>query len=50
MRAMHDALTAMKSGIHSTGLLLNFPEPREKVGFEDYYAEEARYAGAKVRD
>jgi 2-methylisocitrate lyase-like PEP mutase family enzyme len=50
MRAMRDALAAMKSGTHPTGLLLDFPELRKKVGFEDYYAEEARYAGARARE
>ena len=45
MKAMRDALAAMKEGRHPDGMLLDFAELREKVGFEDYYAEDDRYAG-----
>ena len=50
MRALRDALAAMASGQHPTGLLMDFSELRERVGFDAYYAEEARYAGARERD
>ena len=43
-------LAAMASGQHPTGLLMDFAELRERVGFDAYYAEEARYAGARERD
>jgi 2-methylisocitrate lyase-like PEP mutase family enzyme len=44
MRAMQDALAAFREGRHPEALL-SFAELREVVGFEDYYAEEARYLG-----
>ena len=50
MRALRDALAAMASGQHPTGLLMDFAELRARVGFDAYYAEEARYAGARERD
>lgn len=50
MRATRDALAALASGQHPTGLLMDFSELRERVGFDAYYAEEARYAGARERD
>jgi 2-methylisocitrate lyase-like PEP mutase family enzyme len=50
MRAMRDALAALRSGTHPTGLLLDFAELRERVGFDAYYAEEERYAGARGRE
>lgn len=50
MRAIRDALAAVASGQHPTGLLMDFSELRERVGFDAYYAEEARYAGARERD
>jgi 2-methylisocitrate lyase-like PEP mutase family enzyme len=43
MRAMRDALQAMKEGRHPQELL-DFAELRQVVGFDDYYAEEERYA------
>jgi 2-methylisocitrate lyase-like PEP mutase family enzyme len=43
MRAMRDALQAMKEGRHPQELL-DFAELRQIVGFDDYYAEEERYA------
>ncbi len=44
MRAMIAALDDMKAGRHPNDRLLTFAELRERVGFEDYYAEEERYA------
>jgi len=46
MRAMLDALAALKGQTHPDGLL-DFAELRQRVGFEDYYAQEAAYAGAR---
>jgi 2-methylisocitrate lyase-like PEP mutase family enzyme len=46
MRAMIESLDDMKAGRHPTGRLLGFAELRKRVGFEDYYAEEARYTAA----
>jgi 2-methylisocitrate lyase-like PEP mutase family enzyme len=52
MRAMRESLEIMKAGRHPTERLLDFAELRRIVGFDDYYAEEARYAapagGAKA--
>jgi 2-methylisocitrate lyase-like PEP mutase family enzyme len=45
MRAMTESLAEMKAGRHPSERLLDFAELRRIVGFEDYYAEEARYAG-----
>ena len=45
MRAMIGALTDMKAGRHPGERLLGFAELRERVGFEAYDAEAARYAG-----
>lgn len=45
MRAMQDALAAMKDGRHPDDRLLAFDELRRLVGFEDYDAEAARYGG-----
>ncbi len=42
MRAMEEALEAMKAGDHPDRLL-EFPELRRIVGFDDYYDMEARY-------
>lgn len=44
MRAMRESLEAMKAGRHPSDRLLDFAELRRMVGFDDYYAEEARYA------
>lgn len=46
MRAMLDALEALKGQSHPTGLL-NFADLRARVGFDEYYAEEQRYGGAR---
>jgi len=47
MRAMTEALATMKAGGHPQALT-DFAELRRRVGFEDYYAEEANYAGARA--
>ena len=44
MRAMLAALEDMKAGRHPNDRLLSFAELRERVGFEDYYAEDERYS------
>ncbi|WP_422366029.1 isocitrate lyase/PEP mutase family protein [Pelagibius sp.] len=44
MRAMEEALATFKDGRHPEALL-TFAELRQRVGFEDYYSEEERYAG-----
>jgi 2-methylisocitrate lyase-like PEP mutase family enzyme len=44
MRAMKESLADMAAGRHPDARLLAFAELRALVGFEDYYAEEARYA------
>jgi 2-methylisocitrate lyase-like PEP mutase family enzyme len=46
MRAMRDALDMM-AGDRRPEDLLDFAELRARVGFDDYYAEEARYSGAR---
>ncbi|WP_299394089.1 oxaloacetate decarboxylase [Pelagibius sp.] len=42
--AMQEALAAFAAGAHPQAIL-SFAELRERVGFEDYYREEDRYAG-----
>ncbi len=49
MRAMTDALSEFRPGRHPEGLM-PWDELRRRVGFEDYYAEEARYADGGARD
>lgn len=44
MKAMRDALEAMKTGRHPEEMLLDFAELRRRVGFDAYYEEEQRYA------
>ncbi|NRG19868.1 isocitrate lyase/PEP mutase family protein [Rhizobiales bacterium] len=44
MKAMRDALEAMKAGRHPEEMLLDFAELRRRVGFDAYYEEEQRYA------
>lgn len=46
MRAMLDALEALKSDSHPTNIL-DFSELRRRVGFDDYYEEESRYSGVR---
>jgi 2-methylisocitrate lyase-like PEP mutase family enzyme len=47
MRAMKEALADMNAGRPPDSRLMGFAELREIVGFEDYYREEARYAGPR---
>ncbi len=48
MRAIIDALGTMKeTGLPPEEGLLSFADLRRRVGFEDYYEEEKRYAGAR---
>ena len=44
MKAMRDAMEAMKAGRHPQEMLLDFAELRRRVGFDAYYEEEQRYA------
>ncbi|MEM6548386.1 MAG: isocitrate lyase/PEP mutase family protein [Pseudomonadota bacterium] len=46
MKAMVEALDTLKTESHPTALL-DFAELRARVGFDAYYAEEIRYAGAR---
>jgi 2-methylisocitrate lyase-like PEP mutase family enzyme len=46
MTAMQGALEAMAAGQHP-GALMPFAQLREIVGFDDYYAQESRYASSK---
>lgn len=50
MKAMTLALERISSGGDPADLLMDFGELRRRVGFDDYYAEETRYAGARDRD
>jgi 2-methylisocitrate lyase-like PEP mutase family enzyme len=47
MRAMKKTLADMNAGRPPDSRLMDFAELREIVGFEDYYREEARYAGPR---
>ena len=47
MKAMRDALEGLRTGQHPHHLLLDFADLRRRVGFDDYYEEESRYAGAR---
>ncbi|MFY9239532.1 MAG: isocitrate lyase/PEP mutase family protein [Roseovarius sp.] len=47
MRAMTGALEALKFGEDYSGALMPFADLRRAVGFDDYYAAEARYQSAK---
>ena len=42
MTAMKDALADLKAGKHPEDIM-DFPELRQRVGFDDYYKMEARY-------
>jgi 2-methylisocitrate lyase-like PEP mutase family enzyme len=48
MTAMQGALEAMAAGQHPDALM-PFAQLREIVGFDDYYAQESRYASSKRR-
>lgn len=43
MKAMQDALEALRAGIHPDGALLEFEQLKQIVGFDRYYGEEVRY-------
>jgi 2-methylisocitrate lyase-like PEP mutase family enzyme len=43
IKAMEEALAEMAAGRHPRALLKDFADLREVVGFENYYAAEARY-------
>ncbi|WP_417687166.1 isocitrate lyase/PEP mutase family protein [Roseibium sp.] len=47
MKAMCDALAALKDDEPRTHLLSNFGELREKIGFETYYAASERYSTSR---
>lgn len=47
MKAMRDALAGLKADQHPYHLLLDFADLRRRVGFDEYYEEELRYAGAR---
>jgi 2-methylisocitrate lyase-like PEP mutase family enzyme len=50
MKAMTQALDQIRRGDDPADLLMDFGELRRRVGFDAYYAEEERYAGARARD
>lgn len=47
MRAIKESLAVMREGRHPTGHVMDFAELRRDIGFDAYYAAEARYAGAR---
>jgi 2-methylisocitrate lyase-like PEP mutase family enzyme len=47
MKAMLAALTAMHEGTDTAPLLLDFTELRQRIGFDDYYDQSARYESSK---
>jgi 2-methylisocitrate lyase-like PEP mutase family enzyme len=47
MKAMSEALARLRTDASRDDLLLSFAEVRKRVGFDDYYAEEQRYASAR---
>lgn len=47
MKAMNEALLRLKSDSPRDDMLMDFAELRRRVGFEDYYAQEQRYASAR---
>lgn len=50
MQAMTEALERMQHNGDTADLLMSFTELRRRVGFDAYYEEEQRYAGARPRD
>lgn len=50
MQAMTETLERMQHGGATADLLMDFTELRRRVGFDAYYEEEQRYAGARPRD
>jgi 2-methylisocitrate lyase-like PEP mutase family enzyme len=49
MKAMLAALTALREGDDTAPLLLDFTELRQRIGFEDYYRQSARYESSRRR-
>jgi len=49
MRAMTAALDCLRAGADAGALLMDFGELRQRVGFDDYYAAEQRYARSQRR-
>ena len=47
MKAMLAALTALREGDDTAPLLLDFTELRQRIGFEDYYRQSARYESSR---
>ena len=47
MKAMLAVLTAMHEGADTAPLLLDFAELRQRIGFDDYYDQSARYESSK---
>jgi 2-methylisocitrate lyase-like PEP mutase family enzyme len=47
MRAIEDCLSEMQAGRHPSDRVMDFAKVRSAVGFDDYYAAEQRYAGAR---
>jgi len=50
MRAMTAALESLRTGADTSALRMDFAELRRRVGFDDYYAEERRYARTRRGD
>lgn len=48
MQAMVGALEAMQDGLPAEGTLMPFPELKRRIGFDDYFAEEKKYAQESV--
>lgn len=44
MKAMTQALEAFKTGTPAPDMLMSFDEMKTRIGFDDYFAEEQRYA------
>lgn len=49
MQAMARTLEAMKDGLPEEESLMSFPELKRRIGFEEYFAQEARYAAESGR-
>ena len=47
MKAMADALEAFKTGTPAADTLMSFDELKTRIGFDDYFAEEERYAASR---
>ena len=44
MKAMHDNLQKLKTGIYPQNSGMSFDELKTRVGFDDYYELEQRYS------